>query len=91
MHGCATGCRGSLIATVFMAWGVVLLAWLGGDIFLAPGVRYLAFAGLVVAGMGLYAMAALRSGAMVPSDLKSALRRRNKEPDPGRTPGGEPE
>ncbi|MCH2075871.1 MAG: murein biosynthesis integral membrane protein MurJ [Rhodobacteraceae bacterium] len=65
------------IALASAAMGVVLLAasWLLGDLLQVAGLRYAALAGLIIIGMGSYAIAAHLTGALSLSELRSQFRR----------------
>jgi putative peptidoglycan lipid II flippase len=65
-------------ASVVMGGVLLALTWALAEALVAPGVRYLALAALVVAGLAAYALAALALGAVRLADLRSAVRRRQR-------------
>ncbi len=65
----------ALAASAIMAGVIYAMATLLGTALAAPGVRYVALAVLVGAGMGAYFAAAVLMRAVAPSELRSLLRR----------------
>ena len=64
-----------LAASLVMGGVLVALTWGLSAMLVAPGLRYLALAALVVAGIAAYGAAAVGLGAVRLADLRGALRR----------------